>query len=122
VGKLAALVESTLRTEVSGPSRVLSSPIVGQPFVDSMVRGLLLRIDLTALKRRPNCSASGNSHFDCIIEAEAHAGLTPSVLSRRALRQRALASAGLPRYLGVPPTAYSRDVQFRRAASCTAGV
>jgi AraC-like DNA-binding protein len=101
------------------PDSLLHQPLVGMPFVDSLVRGFLF--------------ASEHSHRDAldadeqlvaprairtaidIIEEEAHLPLTLSVIASRShISVRGL-QQGFQRHLGTSPMAYLREVRLRRA-------
>jgi AraC-like DNA-binding protein len=101
------------------PDSLLHQPLVGLPFVDSLVRGFLL--------------ASEHSHRDAldgdqqlvaprairtaidIIEEEAHLPLTLSLIAARSHISVRSLQHGFQRHLGTSPMAYLREVRLRRA-------
>jgi AraC-like DNA-binding protein len=98
---------------------VVNQPLVGLPFVDSLVRGFLLAAEhpyrqvLTGNERLiapPAIRAAVE-----IIEEEAHLPLTLSSIANRShISVRAL-QQGFQRHLGTSPMTYLRDVRLRRA-------
>jgi AraC-like DNA-binding protein len=109
----------TLRGDVLGAEGVLNNPIVGQPFVDSLVRGLLYaaghphRANMAAKADRPP-NRTISTAID-IIEAEADFPLTvASIAARCHVSVRSL-QEGFRLHLGVSPMAYLREVRLRRA-------
>jgi AraC-like DNA-binding protein len=110
---------SLLGGELFRPDSVLRQPIAGLPFVDSLVRGLLLavehpyRAELESKEDDPIPPAIRMA-VD-IIEAEAERPLTISELATRShLSARAL-QLGFRQHLGTTPMSYLRDVRLRRA-------
>ena len=110
---------SLLGEELFRPDSVLSQPIAGLPFVDSLVRGLLLavehpyRAELESKADDPTPPAIRTA-VD-IIEAEAERPLTISEIATRShLSARAL-QGGFRQHLGTTPMSYLRDVRLCRA-------
>jgi AraC-like DNA-binding protein len=110
---------SLLSEHVFRPDSVLNQPIVGLPFVDSLVRGLLLavehpyRAELESKQDDPTPPAIRTA-VD-IIEAEAERPLTVSEIAARShISARAL-QLGFRQHLGTTPMSYLRDVRLRRA-------
>ncbi|GFG51697.1 hypothetical protein CQY20_10530 [Mycolicibacterium agri] len=101
------------------PDSVLTVPLVGRPFVESVARGLLIAADhphreAVAAPTPPVPSRIVRTAME-IIEAEAHLPLTVSALaSRRHASVRGL-QAGFRRHLGTSPMAYLREVRLLRA-------
>jgi AraC-like DNA-binding protein len=101
------------------PDSMLSHPIVGLPFVESLVYGLLLTAD------NPHRSAvAGQAHQISprtvraaveIIEQEAHLPLTVSSIASRSHASVRSLQQGFRRHLGTTPMAYLREVRLRRA-------
>jgi AraC-like DNA-binding protein len=101
---------------------VLKQPMVGLPFVDSLIRGLLLAAD------NPYRSAiTGETHSASppairaavqIIEEEAHLPLTVSSIAKRCHVSVRGLQQGFRRHMGVSPMAYLREVRLRRAHHC----
>ena len=108
-----------LREQVFRPDSVLNNPIVGQPFIDSLVRGLLYatnhprRAEMAVEPLRPRVPALRTA-ID-IIEAEAHMPLTVSSIAARSYVSVRSLQEGFKRELGVSPMAYLREVRLRRA-------
>jgi AraC-like DNA-binding protein len=101
------------------PDSVLNNPMVAMPFVESLVRGLLVaaahphRAALAAEVSRPG-PRSIRSAIDT-IEADAHLPLTVAAIAARShISVRAL-QKGFRRHLGVSPMAYLREVRLRHA-------
>jgi AraC-like DNA-binding protein len=101
------------------PDSPLNRPLVGLPFVDSLVRGFLFAAEHPYRDALP-----GDEHSVAprairaaveIIEAEAHLPLTlSSVAARSHISVRAL-QQGFQRHLGTSPMAYLREVRLHRA-------
>ena len=100
------------------PDSLLNQPMVGLPFVDSLVRGLLLAAD------NPYRSAvTGETHGQpsrCPRRCRNHRRGSRFALDRLLARcalscQRPFATARLPASLGASPMAYVREVRLRRA-------
>jgi len=101
---------------------LLRQPLVGLPFVDSLVRGLLLAADHTYR----DAVASGTASMTPraiqaaieVIEQQADLPLTVSdIASRCHVRVRSL-QQGFQRHVGMSPMAYLREVRMRRAHQC----
>jgi AraC-like DNA-binding protein len=110
---------SLLSEHVFRPDSVLTQPIVGLPFVDSLVRGLLLAVEhpyRAELQSKPDDPAPPAIRTAVeIIEAEAERPLTVSEIAGRShLSARAL-QLGFRQHLGTTPMSYLRDVRLRRA-------
>jgi AraC-like DNA-binding protein len=101
------------------PGSVLHQPMVGMPFADSVVRGLLLAADhpyraaLDGETREPPPRAI-RAAID-VIEAEAHRPLTVSVLAARSHVSVRSLQQGFRAHVGTTPMAYLRDVRLHRA-------
>ena len=101
------------------PDSVLDHPLVGLPFVDSLVYGLLLAAD------NPHRSAIAGENREIspravraaveIIEQEAHLPLTVSSIAARSHASVRSLQQGFRRHLDTTPMAYLRDVRLRRA-------
>lgn len=110
---------SLLTEQLLQPDSVLSRPLVGMPYVDSLARGLLLAADhpyrdAVVADAKPALPRSVTLARD-IIEAEAHLPLTVSVLASRShISVRAL-QEGFHRHIGMPPMIYLRQVRLQRA-------
>ena len=101
------------------PGSVLTQPLAGKPFVDSLVRGLLLVVDhphRDAVAADPKTVAPRTVRAALnIIDAEAHLPLTVSgIASRVHVSVRSLQD-GFRKHLGSSPMAYLRDVRLSRA-------
>lgn len=101
------------------PDSVVNQPLVGLPFVESLVRGFLLAVD------HPHREALiGGERFVAprpvraaveIIEAEADSPLTLSSIAARCHISVRSLQQGFRRHLGTSPMAYLREVRLRRA-------
>ncbi|OBA57241.1 hypothetical protein A5647_24550 [Mycobacterium sp. 1100029.7] len=97
----------------------LHRPMVGMPFVESLIHGLLLaaehpyRAALDGQAREPGPRAI-RAAID-MIEAEADQPLTVSVLAERSYVSVRSLQKGFRDHLGVTPMGYLRDVRLRRA-------
>ncbi len=114
INMLSLFAEQVFRVD-----SILNQPMVGLPFVDSLVRGLLLAAD-HPYRNVVTGDAQGVSPRTIrvaaeIIEAEAHLPLTVAAIaagchvSVRSLQQ------DFRRYMGMSPMGYLREVRLRRA-------
>lgn len=101
------------------PDGLLNQPLVGLPFVDSLVRGFLLA---TNHSHREALSRDGQSVAPRtirtaieIIEHEAHLPLTLSSIAARSHASVRSLQQGFQRHLDTSPMAYLREVRLRRA-------
>jgi transcriptional regulator GlxA family with amidase domain len=98
---------------------VLSQPMVGLPFVDSLVRGLLLAAEhpyrSVVTGKTQSVSPRAIRAAVEIIEAEAHLPLTVSSIARRCHVSVRSLQQDFRRYVGTSPMAYLRRVRLRRA-------
>ncbi|MCA2322566.1 AraC family transcriptional regulator [Mycobacterium intracellulare] len=101
------------------PNSLLNQPLVGLPFVDSLVRGFLLA---TNHPHRQALSHDGESTAPRtirtaieIMEHEAHLPLTLSSIAARSQASVRSLQQGFQRYLDTSPMAYLREVRLRRA-------
>jgi AraC-like DNA-binding protein len=101
------------------PGSALQQPIVGMPFAESLVYGLLLatdhsyRAELAGELAEPGPSAIRTA-ID-VIEAEADQPLTVSMLAARCCVSVRSLQQGFRRHVGVTPMTYLRAVRLRRA-------
>ncbi|SOX52541.1 AraC family transcriptional regulator [Mycobacterium ahvazicum] len=97
---------------------LLNQPLVGLPFVDSLVRGFLLAADhphREALAKEVRLAPRAIRSAIEIIEEEAHLPLTlTSIATRTHISVRTL-QQGFQRHLDTSPMAYLREVRLRRA-------
>jgi AraC-like DNA-binding protein len=110
---LSLFVDELFRTD-----SVLRQPMVGLPFVDSLVRGLLLAVDHPHRGAVIQPKAVNPRVIRCaveIIEAEAHLPLTVSSIARRCHVSVRSLQQDFRRYVATSPMAYLRDVRLRRA-------
>lgn len=110
---------SLFTVELFRPGSILHEPLVGMPFADSIVRGLLLATDhsyrstLDGEATDPPPRAI-RAAID-IIETEAHLPLTlPTLAARTYVSVRSL-QQGFRVHVGTTPMTYLRDVRLRRA-------
>jgi transcriptional regulator GlxA family with amidase domain len=105
--------------QVFRPDSLLNNPIVGQPYIDSLVRGLLYaadhphRAEMAVEPVQPRVLALRIAIE--IIEAEAHMPLTVSSIAARSYVSVRSLQEGFKREMGVSPMAYLREVRLRRA-------
>jgi AraC-like DNA-binding protein len=108
-----------LYEQSSRPDNLLNEPLVGLPFVDSLVRGLLYAVDhpfLTAITERGAQAPPRTIRAAIdIIEQEAHLPTTVSRLAARTHVSVRSLQQGFQKHLGVSPMTYLRDVRLRRA-------
>jgi AraC-like DNA-binding protein len=114
INMLSLFAEQVFRVD-----SVLSQPMVGLPFVDSLVHGLLL-----AAEHPHRSVVTGKTQFVSprairaaveVIEEEAHLPLTVSAIAARChVSVRAL-QQDFRRYVGTSPMGYLREVRLRRA-------
>jgi AraC-like DNA-binding protein len=101
------------------PDSLLNQPLVGLPFVDSLVRGFLLAAEhshrdaLTGGERLAAPRAIRTAVE--IIEENAHLPLTLSSIAARSHTSTRSLQQGFQRQLGTSPMAYLREVRLRRA-------
>jgi AraC-like DNA-binding protein len=107
------------RDQVFRPDSLLSQPLVGLPFVDSLVRGFLLAADHAhreALSKDIRLVAPRAIRLAIeIIEEEAHLPLTLSSIATRSHISVRTLQQGFQRHLDTSPMAYLREVRLRRA-------
>jgi AraC-like DNA-binding protein len=101
------------------PGGLIHQPLVGMPFVDSLVRGFLLAADHSHRN-----ALAGEEHSDTpraiqtaidVIQAEAHLPLTLSSIAARSQVSVRSLQQGFKRHVGTSPMSYLRDVRLRRA-------
>lgn len=101
------------------PDSLLNQPLVGLPFVDSLVRGFLLATNhphRDALTRDKVSVAPRTIRTAIeIIESEAHLPLTLSSIAARSHASVRSLQQGFQRHLDTSPMAYLREVRLRRA-------
>lgn len=110
---------SVFTEQLFRPRSVLHQPMVGMPFAESVVRGLLLATE------HPHRAALEGEAADAapwairtaieVIEAEADQPLTVSMLAERSCASVRALQQGFRRHLGTSPMAYLREVRLRRA-------
>lgn len=101
------------------PSSILHQPMVGMPFAEGVVRGLLLAADHSyratlaadAIDPPPRAIQTAID----IIETEAHLPLTISALAARSYVSVRSLQQGFRAHVGTTPMAYLREVRLRRA-------
>jgi AraC-like DNA-binding protein len=108
-----------LTDQLMRPDSMMALPLVGLPFVDSLVRGLLVAADhryrdAVISEPKPVLPRSIRVAVD-IIEAEAEQPLTVSALATRSCVSVRGLQYGFHRHLGVSPMAYLRQVRLYRA-------
>jgi AraC-like DNA-binding protein len=108
-----------LKEQLFRSDSLLHQPLVGLPFVDSLVRGFLLAADHShrnAVRADQGQAPPRNVRAAIdIIDAEAHLPTSVSSLAARThVSVRAL-QEGFRRHLGMSPMAYLREVRLRQA-------
>jgi AraC-like DNA-binding protein len=111
---LLMLAEESFR-----PGSALTHPLVGLPYVDSLVRGLLLvgdhpHRDAVAAEPKSVAPRTIRAAID-VIESESHLPLTVSTLAVRSHASVRSLQEGFRRHLGTTPMAYVRGVRLKRA-------
>ena len=102
------------------PDSLINQPLVGLPFVDSLVRGFLLaahhshRYAMTTGQRLAAALALFRAAVE-IIEDEAHLPLTVSSIAARCHVSVRSLQEGFRRCLDASPMTYLREVRLRRA-------
>lgn len=105
--------------QLFAPGSTVHQPMVGLPFADSVVHGLLLAADhpyreaLAGEVGEPEPRAI-RAAID-VIEAEADQPLTVSALAERSYVSVRSLQLGFRHHLGITPMAYLREVRLRRA-------
>jgi AraC-like DNA-binding protein len=104
---------------ISQPESILSQPLVGLPFIDCLVRGLLVAADhpyRSAVIRPagPTRSRLVKTAIE-IIEAEARLPLTVSSIAARSRGSVRALQQAFRHELETTPMAYLREVRLRRA-------
>jgi AraC-like DNA-binding protein len=108
-----------LTDQLARPDSLMTLPLVGLPFVDSLVRGLLVAADhryrdAVAAEPMPVLPRSIRAAVD-IIEAEAEQPLTVTALATRSHISVRTLHDGFRRHLGMTPMAYVHQVRLHRA-------
>jgi AraC-like DNA-binding protein len=118
-GRAWAQMVMMLYDQVSRPDSILREPLVGLPFIDSLVRGLLVVADHPYRDAvvRPigtvRCRLVETAVE--IIEADAHLPLTVSSIAMRSYGSVRALQQAFRRELETTPMGYLREVRLRRA-------
>ncbi|GLE50730.1 AraC family transcriptional regulator [Mycobacterium montefiorense] len=108
-----------LSGQLFSPDSLLNHPLVGLPFVDSLVHGFLLAADHSlrdALAGGEGLAAPRAIRAAIeIIEEEAHLPMTLSSIAARSCVSVRSLQLGFRRHLDTSPMAYLREVRLRRA-------
>ncbi|OBG29506.1 AraC family transcriptional regulator [Mycobacterium sp. 852002-51057_SCH5723018] len=108
-----------LKEQLFRPDAVLNHPLVGLPFVDSLVRGFLLAAEHPHRGALGRDERLGAPRAICaaveIIEGEADLPLTLSSIAARCHVSVRSLQQGFRQHLGTSPMAYLREVRLRRA-------
>jgi len=118
-GRAWAQMVMMLNDQLSRPDSILREPLVGLPFIDTLVRGLLVVADhpyRNAIVKPigPVRSRLVKTAVD-IIEADAHLPLTVSAIAARSYGSVRALQQSFHRELETTPMAYLREVRLRRA-------
>jgi AraC-like DNA-binding protein len=101
------------------PNSLVNQPLVGSPFIDSLVRGFLLATNhphREALTHDGGAIAPRTIRTAIeIIEQEAHLPLTLSSIAARSHASARSLQQGFQRHLDTSPMAYLREVRLHRA-------
>lgn len=108
-----------LKEQLFRSDTVLNQPLVGLPFIDSLVRGFLLAAehpyrDALVTDERLRAPRAIRMAVE-IIEEEADLALTLSSIAARCHVSVRSLQQGFRRHLGMSPMAYLREVRLRRA-------
>ncbi|OBJ32584.1 AraC family transcriptional regulator [Mycobacterium colombiense] len=110
---------SVFTEQLFRPDSVLHEPMVGMPFADSVVRGLLLATDhpyrATLEGEAPEAPPGVVGAAIEVMEAEPGRPWTVSTLAARCCVSVRSLQQGFQRHLGTTPMAYLREVRLRRA-------
>lgn len=112
-------IVSEFSEQLFRPHSVLNRPMVGMPFAEGLVRGLLLAADHSYRASLEGAAAEPppgviRAAIE-VIEAEADRPLTVSALAQRSYVSVRSLQHGFQRHVGVTPMAYLRQVRLRRA-------
>jgi AraC-like DNA-binding protein len=118
-GRAWAQMVMMLNDQISRPDSILLAPMVGLPFIDSLVRGLLVVADhpyhgAVVKPVGPARSRLVDTAVE-IIEADAHLPLTVSSIAARSHGSVRSLQQGFRREMEMTPMAYVREVRLRRA-------
>jgi AraC-like DNA-binding protein len=118
-GRAWAQMVKMLNDQVSQPDSFLREPLVGLPFIDTLVRGLLVVADHpyhSAIVKpvRPMRSRLVDTAME-VIEADADLPLTVSSIAARSYGSVRALQQAFRRELEMTPMAYLREVRLRRA-------
>jgi AraC-like DNA-binding protein len=118
-GRTWAQMVMMLNEQVSRPDSILREPLVGLPFIDSLVRGLLVVADhpyhsAVVKPVRTVRSRLVDTAVE-IIEADAHLPLTVSSIAARSHGSVRSLQQAFRREMEMTPMAYVREVRLRRA-------
>jgi AraC-like DNA-binding protein len=101
------------------PDGLIHQPLVGMPFVDSLIRGFLVAAEHSQrdalLGRDASTTPRAVRAAIDVIEAEAHLPLTLSSIAARSQVSVRSLQQGFKRHLGMSPMSYLREVRLRRA-------
>jgi AraC-like DNA-binding protein len=118
-GRAWAKMVMMLNGQVSRPDSILREPLVGMPFIDSLVRGLLVVADHPYRSSVVRTTTPARSRLVEtaveIIEADAHLPLTVTSIAARSYGSVRSLQDTFRRELGMTPMAYVRAVRLRRA-------
>jgi AraC-like DNA-binding protein len=109
----------TVQQQYDSPDSLVRQPLVAEPLVESLIRGLLLLVDhpyrqalaQPAQAMRP---AAVRDAMD-IVGAEPGAALTTAMLAKQCHISVRSLQEGFQRHLGMSPMAYVREVRLRHA-------
>jgi len=101
------------------PDGLLTQPLVGMPFIDTLVRGFLLAAEHSQrdalMGRERSLTPRAIRRAVDVIEAEAQLPLTLSSIAARSQVSVRSLQQGFKRHLGMSPMSYLREVRLRRA-------
>ena len=108
-----------LNYELQQPDSALRQPMIADPYLDALVRNLLLATDhpyrgMLAAETNDRLPQTMRTAIE-IIEAEAHLPLTVSALASRCEVSARNLQQAFQRHMAVSPMAYLRQVRLRRA-------
>ena len=101
------------------PDGLLNQPLVGMPFIDTLVRRFLLAAEHShrdaLMGRERSLTPRAIRRAVDVIEAEAQLPLTLSSIAARSQMSVRSLQQGFKRHLGMSPMSYLREVRLRQA-------
>lgn len=118
-GRAWAQMAMMLYQQIARPDGILRQPLVAAPFIDTLVRGLLVAADHPYRSALVNPVRFVRSRLVetavDIVEADAHLPLTVTAIAARSRGSVRALQQAFRRELDTTPMAYLREVRLRRA-------